>query len=132
MSDDWRIVVKYEGKTIGMLNVMPVVGVHVVPLNAPSFLSYESEAAATEAAVGFVVEGSDLVRGVELAPVAIADMPYLVVHPSARLAFKLTSSGGNTVEVVKNLSRVNEQMLAVDAAAQKKHQAFMDKYKDPV
>ena len=132
MSRDWRIVVKCDGKAIGLLNTMPVVGLTVVPLSSSSFLAYENEVAATEAAVGFVVEGPELLSGAELVPVALTDMPHLVVHPSAKLAHKLTSGGGNMVAVVKNLTKVNVQMKAAGDVADKKHQEFMDKHKDPV
>lgn len=132
MSVDWLIAVHYEGKFIGVLGTMPVVGLLVAPLESPTFLEYGNETAATEAAVGFAIEGHKCFNGGDLVPMTSTDILRAVPHPSAKLAHKLTSGGGHVIDAIKNLAPTIAQIEAANFIADQRHQAFMGKYKDPV
>lgn len=131
MNGKWCIVVKLGGKSVGLLNAMPVVGLTITADYATT-LWYESEAAAKEAAVGFTLEGSGTVYGAELEPCAFAAVPTAHEHSCAKLAHKLTSSGGDVLGVIRNMGRTVTKLAEEEQKSDKKHDEFMRKYKDPV
>lgn len=133
--NDWCVLIRLEGKALGCVESLDGYGYLIKP--EPQITVFPSEDDAKAWAVAFALHGIPgawqevvLVPSLrEKAAEEIACNP----HPNLRLATKLASDGTvDPVSVINFLKPMRAMLRAADAQDDKDHQAFMDKYKDPV